>query len=70
MTTLVWTYLLYLAISIAITVWVARTLHQGRFGPARARRNAPVQHLRLFEDAAQGDRGHWSGHRRPPSTRI
>lgn len=28
MTTLVWTYLLYLAISIAITVWVARTLHK------------------------------------------
>ena len=24
----VWTYLLYLAISIALTVWVARTLHK------------------------------------------
>jgi hypothetical protein len=28
MTPLVWTYLAYLAISIALTVWVARTLHQ------------------------------------------
>jgi hypothetical protein len=25
---IVWTYLLYLAISIALTVWVARTLHR------------------------------------------
>ncbi len=28
MTPMVWTYLLYLAISIALTVWVARTLHR------------------------------------------
>src|SRR5271155_101608 len=28
MTPIVWTYLAYLLISIALTVWVARTLHQ------------------------------------------
>ncbi|HMJ91893.1 MAG TPA: hypothetical protein VK530_18860 [Candidatus Acidoferrum sp.] len=28
MTMLVWTYLVYLAISIALTMWVARTLHR------------------------------------------
>ena len=28
MTLIVWTYLTYLAISIALTVWVARTLHR------------------------------------------
>jgi hypothetical protein len=28
MTTLAWTYLTYLLISIALTVWVARTLHK------------------------------------------
>ena len=28
MTLIVWTHLTYLAISIALTVWVARTLHQ------------------------------------------
>ncbi len=28
MTPIVWTYLTYLAISIALTVWVARTLHR------------------------------------------
>ncbi len=28
MTPIVWTYLAYLAISIALTVWVARTLHK------------------------------------------
>ena len=28
MTPIVWTYLTYLAISIALTVWVARTLHK------------------------------------------
>ena len=28
MTPLVWTYLAYLAASVALTVWVARTLHQ------------------------------------------
>jgi len=28
MTLIVWTYLVYLAISIALTVWVARTLHR------------------------------------------
>src|SRR6266545_4861505 len=28
MTPLVWTYLAYLAISVALTVWVARTLHK------------------------------------------
>jgi hypothetical protein len=28
MTTTVWTYLTYLAISIALTVWVAKTLHK------------------------------------------
>jgi len=28
MTLLVWTYLVYLGISIALTVWVARTLHK------------------------------------------
>lgn len=28
MTLTVWTYLVYLAISIALTVWVARTLHR------------------------------------------
>ena len=28
MNTLVWTYLAYLAISITLTVWVARTLHR------------------------------------------
>ena len=28
MTLLVWTYLVYLGISIALTVWVARTLHR------------------------------------------
>ena len=28
MTLIVWTYLLYLAISIALTIWVARTLHR------------------------------------------
>ncbi len=28
MTLIVWTYLAYLAISIALTVWVARTLHK------------------------------------------
>ena len=28
MTTAVWTYLAYLTISIALTVWVARTLHR------------------------------------------
>src|SRR5437667_9561022 len=27
-TVTVWTYLLYLAISVALTVWVARTLHR------------------------------------------
>src|SRR5712675_84827 len=28
MTLIVWTYLIYLAISIGLTVWVARTLHR------------------------------------------
>src|SRR5262249_40364894 len=28
MTLMVWTYLVYLALSIALTVWVARTLHR------------------------------------------
>ena len=28
MTPIVWTYLIYLAISIALTVWVAKTLHK------------------------------------------
>jgi hypothetical protein len=28
MTPLVWTYLAYLLVSIALTIWVARTLHQ------------------------------------------
>ncbi len=28
MTTMVWTYLAYLVISVALTVWVARTLHK------------------------------------------
>jgi hypothetical protein len=28
MTTLVWTYFAYLTISVALTVWVARTLHK------------------------------------------
>ena len=28
MTTLVWTYFTYLTISVALTVWVARTLHK------------------------------------------
>src|SRR6266545_1037985 len=28
MTPLVWTYLAYLSISVALTVWVARTLHK------------------------------------------
>lgn len=28
MTTIVWTYLAYLFISVALTVWVAKTLHK------------------------------------------
>jgi hypothetical protein len=27
-TTMVWTYLIYVALSVAITIWVARTLHK------------------------------------------